>query len=192
MRTVYFATTSQEKALIARTVCATAGITVEQAVLDTDEIQGEDPKVIVKDKARRAYEQLGKPVVVSDDSWNIPALNGFPGAYMKSINHWFTAQDYLRLMEGIKDRTVIIHQYLAYTDGKTIKIFKNDLPGQIIHKARGNNHKSPSAEVTVLDSDNGKTIAEVFERGGDAIAARYEDGPDAWHQFIAWYTKNPA
>src|ERR1035437_9937513 len=81
MKIVYFATTNQEKLLIAKTVCEQASITVKQTVFDIDEIQGEDPELIVKDKARRAYEKLGKPVVVSDDSWNIPALNGFPGPY---------------------------------------------------------------------------------------------------------------
>lgn len=187
MKKVYFATTSQQKALIAQTVCSEAGIELEQITLDIDEIQGEDPELIVKDKARRAYEELGKPVVVSDDSWNIPALNGFPRAYMKSINHWFSAPDFLRLMQGVKDRSVIIHQYLAYNDGKTTKIFKNDLRGQIIHEPQGKNHQSPSTEITMLDSDNGKTIAEVFERGKDAVAARYKEGSDAWHQFIEWY-----
>src|SRR5450830_475374 len=98
MKTVYFATSNQEKMLIAQTVCESAGINVVQAPLDIHEIQGEDPKLIVKEKARSAFKQLGKPVIVSDDSWDIPALNGFPGPYMKSVNHWFESQDFLRLM----------------------------------------------------------------------------------------------
>lgn len=138
----------------------------------------------------RAYEKLGKPVVVSDDSWDIRALKGFPGAYMKSINYWFTPQDFIRLMSGVKDRKIIIHQYLAYTDGKITKVFKNDIPGKIIDEARGKNQKSPNMTVTVLDSDNGKTIAEVFEQGVEAVVERYKNRPDAWHGFVEWYTKN--
>ena len=79
MHSVYFATTNKEKLLIAQTVCSQFDIEVFQANADIDEIQGEDPGPIVKDKARRAYELLLKPIVVSDDSWAIPALNGFPG-----------------------------------------------------------------------------------------------------------------
>ena len=73
-----FATTNQEKVKIAQTVCADANITVTPITLEIDEIQGEDPEVIVQDKARRSFEAFEKPVVVCDDSWNIKALNGLP------------------------------------------------------------------------------------------------------------------
>jgi len=187
MKSIYFATQNPEKIQIAQTVCAEVGITIQPVALDIDEIQGEDPEVIVRDKAQRAYDQLGIPVVVSDDTWDIPSLKGFPGAYMKSINYWFTPEDFLRLMDGIEDRRIVLHQYLAYTDGNLTEIIKNDIPGQIINEARGKSDKSPNMTVIVLNSDNGKTIAEVFEQGTDAIAERYKNQPDAWHEFIKWY-----
>lgn len=162
-------------------------MTVKPVALDIDEIQGEDPEAIVRDKAHRAYEQLGMPVVVSDDSWSIRALKGFPGAYMKSINYWFSSEDFLRLMNGIEDRRITLHQYLAYTDGNVTEIFQNDIKGQITHKARGKSEKSPNMTVIELDSDNGKTIAEVFESGAEAVVARYKNRPDAWHGFVKWY-----
>jgi XTP/dITP diphosphohydrolase len=187
MHSVYFATTNKEKLVIAQTVCSQFNIKVFQASADIDEIQGEDPVPIVKDKAKRAYELLLKPIVVSDDSWDIPALNGFPGAYMKSINSWFKPNDFIRLMKEIEDRTIIFHQYLAYYDGDTMKVFRNDIKGKIIHKPRGKNDKSPNMTVTELDIDNGKTIAEVFEQGEKAVAERYLTHPDAWHLFAEWY-----
>lgn len=101
MKTLYFATTNQEKIQIAQTACTRANINIEAVALDIDEIQGEDPELIVLDKAQRAYNLIGAPTIVSDDTWDIRALRGFPGAYMKSINYWFEPQDFLRLMEGI-------------------------------------------------------------------------------------------
>jgi non-canonical purine NTP pyrophosphatase (RdgB/HAM1 family) len=187
MDTVYFATSNQEKMLIAQTVCSKFNINVEQASIDIDEIQGEDPVIIVQDKARRAYEGLSKPVVVSDDSWDIPALNGFPGPYMKSINKWFHSNDFLRLMKGINDRSIILHQLLAYYDGSTMKVFSNDIHGKVIDESRGKNDRSPNMTVTVLDHDNGKTIAEVFEQGEKAVFERYLNRPDAWHGFVDWF-----
>lgn len=187
MKTIYFATTNKEKLQIAQTICDEVGATVESVDLDIDEIQGEDSELIVRDKARRAYELFGKPVVVSDDSWDFKALKGFPGAYMKSMNYWFTPEDFLRLMDGIEERQVVLHQYLAYTDGTITETFKNDLAGQIIHEPRGKNEKSPNMTVIVLDADNGKTIAEVFAQGPEAVAARYKNTPDAWHVFAKWY-----
>lgn len=187
MKTIYFSTTNQEKIQIAQTVCAETGIVVQPVALDIDEIQGEDSELIVRDKARRAYEQLGMPVIVSDDTWDIRALKGFPGAYMKSVNYWFSPEDFLRLMSGIEDRRITLHQYLAYTDGAVTEIFKNDIEGQIIDEVRGTSEKSPNMAVIVLDSDGGKTIAEVQAQGAEAMAARYRSQPDAWHGFVEWY-----
>jgi len=90
-------------------------------------------------------------------------------------------------MDGVEDRRITLHQYLAYTDGSLTKVFTNNIDGQIIHEARGKNAKSPNMAVITLDSDNGKTIAEVFEQGTEAIVARYKNRPDAWHGFVEWY-----
>ncbi len=190
MDTIYFATSNKEKMIIAQTVCSKFKIKVEQMILEIDEIQSEDPVIIVQDKARRAYESLSKPVVVSDDSWDIPAINGFPGPYMKSVNQWFKPEDFIRLMRGINNRRIILHQFLAFYDGNIIKVFKNDIFGKIIDKPRGKNKRSPNMTVTALDYDNGKTIAEVFEQGEKAVIERYLTRRDAWHEFAEWYIGN--
>ena len=51
-----------------------------------------------------------------------------------------------------------------------MKVFENDIKGKIIDEPRGSNDKSPNMAVTELDQDNGKTIAEVFEQGEEAVA----------------------
>jgi len=190
MSRIYFATSNQEKMLIAKTVCSKFNIDIEQAIIDIDEIQGEDPLKIVKDKALNAYTCLTKPVVVSDDSWDIPALNGFPGPYMKSINKWFKPDDFLRLMSGVNDRSIILHQLLVYYDGKNMRVFSNDIRGKIIEHPRGQNDRSPSRTVIVLDNDNEKTIAEVFELGEKAVVKRYITRPDAWHGLAEWLNRS--
>lgn len=184
MPIIRFATSNKEKLLIAQIVCEQAGIQVRQELIDIDEIQSEDAELIVRDKVMRAYDSLGSPVVVSDDSWDIPALNGFPGAYMKSINTWFAPDDFLRLMANIEDRTIILHQYLAFTDGTKIEIFKNDIVGSIVNMAKGVNVKSPNMSVIALDADSGKTIAEVFEQGEVAVSKRYKNRRDVWHELV--------
>ena len=79
MKTILFATSNKEKIQIAETVCGEENIILKAVTIEIDEIQGEDPEMIVRDKARRAYEQLCMPVVVSDDTWDIRALKGFSG-----------------------------------------------------------------------------------------------------------------
>ncbi len=188
MNTINFASSNKEKIVIAQTICEHVGLSINPLCLEIEEIQGEDPDLIIRDKAKRAYELCGEPVVVSDDTWDIKALNGFPGAYMKSVNHWFTPADFLRLMHGIDNRAVTLHQYLAYIDNEDVAIFTNQVHGRITTEARGGDDSVASImRVTELDSDDGKTIAEAFEQDPEAIKHRYIDRDDAWTSLVAWY-----
>jgi XTP/dITP diphosphohydrolase len=189
MKTIYFVSTNKRKIQLALSVCTNANITMKSIALDIDEIQSENMEVIIKNKVYSAYNQLSSPVVVTDIAWSIRALNGFPGPYMKSINTWFKPEDFIRLMDGVEDRRVIMHQYLAYYDGKITKIFNTNISGTIIDRVRGINLKSPNTTVTVLDTDNDKTIAEVYELGINESELRYKNREDVWKKFADWYKK---
>jgi XTP/dITP diphosphohydrolase len=91
-----------------------SGIVLEQASLRTPEIQSEQVDEIARWSAVWASRKLGKPVVVMDAGFYIEALNGFPGPFIKFVNKWFSADDYLNLMMGKSDRSVSIHDCLAY------------------------------------------------------------------------------
>src|SRR5579859_1519227 len=106
MKEVIFSTGNATKYRLAAQTCEKNGIKLIQKHLYIDEIQGEEPKKIVLDKAAKAYATLKKPVVVSDDSWAFQGLKGFPGPYMSSINHWFAPEDFLRLTLPLADRSV--------------------------------------------------------------------------------------
>lgn len=188
MHYVTFVTTNDQKYAGARIVCKSASIDLKRSNFDIDEIQSKDPEKIVRDKVAKAFTACGgaQPVVVVDDSWEIPALGGFPGAFMKYINEWFTPDDFLRLMSGKDDRRVIMHQYLAYKDEHETIVFSTDIPGAILTEQRGT-HKETSATVIALDADNGRTIAEIYEDGIEKNRNRYKDRGDAWYTFSAWF-----
>ena len=179
------ATGNAEKFRIAKMAFADVGVELEQAVLDIDEIQGENADLIVRDKVAKAFSILKEPVIVTDDFWNIPALNGFPGPYMKSMNHWFEPSDFLELMSAKKDRSVIIEQNLAYTDGGEIVIFRKQIPGVFAKSARGKTGP-PIMHVVELEGDNGLTIAELFDKG---LAERQGADRDAWRDAAEWFAR---
>ena len=185
---LYFATTNPSKFAIAQHACTKAGIEISQKPLDIAEIQGEDANIIVLDKVRKAYEQTNAPVIVSDDSWEIPVLRGFPGAYMKSIDHWFTSEDFIRLMEPYTDRRITLVAMLAYKDAETEQIFKAEFTGSILPEPRGNFGK-PLQKVITMPGDNGLSVSEVYDRG-----ITYDDREVSamWDQFITWYKEQSA
>src|SRR4051812_20667131 len=152
MKEVVFATSSAIKHSVARDVLAHYDLTLLRQDLDVPEIQGEDGEVIARDKAEKAFQKLGKPVIITDDTWIIPGLNGFPGAYMKSMNEWLTPEDWLRLTDTLTDRRILLRQFAVYQDKDIQKVFIGDVAGMLLHEIRG---KTKHPHCTIISFDGG-------------------------------------
>lgn len=185
MQQLLCATTNQHKFGQGVAAFRKYAVDLQQVVIDIDEIQGEDSEYIIRDKVKRAYEAVGQPVVVTDDSWSIPGLGGFPGAYMKSINHWFTPDDFIRLTRDLADRAIYIHQFVAYKSELQTVVFSHDIPGHLLTEARGQDGP-PIMKVVSLTGENGASIAETYDQG----LKRNDPAADAWHQLASWYHRH--
>jgi XTP/dITP diphosphohydrolase len=184
MSVLLFATTNSRKITEANATLSDYDIVVEPIKLDIDEIQHRDPAEIAKAKARSAYKVINKPVVVSDTSWSIPALGGFPGGYMKDVSAWFKPSDWTSLMADKQDRTIYCHEHIAYFDGEQLQHFESTYKGVIINEARGIVSEDESIEqVAILYGD--KTMAEQKSDGGIASAGEVLEH---WRQFGEWYS----
>lgn len=182
MSTYCVITTNEQKFRTAQKVCAEFNIELEQvAGHDIDEIQGEDPERIIARKAADAYALVQKPVIVTDDSWVIPALGGFPGAYMKSVSQWFKIADWQRLLDGVQDRTVILRQLVAYQDEHEQVIFAVDIQGILLDEPRGSFPTSPLMEM--VSFNKGRTSNAENAAAGVSSSAHLKT---AWHELAAW------
>lgn len=181
---ITFCTTNQDKFRTAKDACAQFNIALEQAAVEVDEIQSEDAKKVAIDKAQKAYEKLKKPLAITDDSWSFPGLNGFPGAYMHSMNTWLSPADFLRLTLPLQDRRVVLTQHLVYTDGDLVKVFESTTQGELLKEVRGNS-KHSSLTIMTLEGDNGLSMAEVMELDHDKSAL---STAKVWKNFAVWYT----
>lgn len=186
MPPLIFVTGNAEKFEIAQAVCEPLGLRLVQRKLDIDEIQGEDSEVVIRDKVRRAYEIVQQPLVVSDDSWNIPGLNGFPGPYMKSMDHWFTPQDFLNLTRPLKDRRIILLQLLVYQDENRQHVFRQEHTATLLTEAKGSYGK-PLQKVVAMPGDEGLSIAEAYDRG---TVHADRDVAAGWRRLAAWLHEN--
>jgi non-canonical purine NTP pyrophosphatase (RdgB/HAM1 family) len=174
-----FITTNEEKIETARRHLEPLGIGFILQNIELPELQSESQEEITVNKAKKAFEILKKPLIVTDHSWSIPALNGFPGPFMKYMNKWLTSEDFLSLMRGHDDKSIIKTETLCFTDGNIVKTIECALKGQFLPEKRGNG-LSAMQVVSLLPS--GKSVAECMQEGID-MAEDYT----LWEEFGKWY-----
>lgn len=180
MTDLIFSTGNAQKFKAGFDICATYGISLTQQDLDIEEIQHEDLEQVARRKAQTAYDIIKQPVLISDDGWSIPGLNGFPGAYMHAINDWLTADDFIRLTSQLSDRRIFAHKHLVYTDGSTTQLFSKVFEGTLLTEARGDNCTSAIS----MNGDNGLSITEIHRMPQTPVdRAVYT----IWHDFAQWY-----
>ena len=143
MKPIFFITGNAHKFQIAQDALAGAGIELIQKELDTPEIQSTSIEEIASFSAKWACDLLKEPVIVSDAGYYIEALNGFPGPFIKYINEWLSADDFLKLMTGKENRKVLVKDCLAYCEpGKKPVLFCGSAKGTIANKKGGQGRTS--------------------------------------------------
>lgn len=180
---IFFVSQNSEKIREAQCIGREYGVEVVPLALDIDEIQHHEPLKITEHKARVAYAAAGRSVVVNDSFWQIPALGGFPGGYMKDVSRWFSVDDWLKLMYDYQDKTIVLTDVNGYFDGQAYKAFKLVRRGKFIETPLGASDP-PFGRVVVMDGDS-ETIAQKID-----IPNRPID-PEAytnWRDFMHWYT----
>lgn len=176
-----FVTSNQIKFDSAAALLEPFDIKLERVEHDFTEIQASGEQ-IARHKAQAAFGFYQKPLIVSDDTWEIPALRGFPGAYMHPVNDWFTAGDWLRLMHGIADRRIILRQNIVYQDGRGQQFFSFDQTGVLLTEARGD---SKYTNLTIISFTGGRTSRAEDIAAGETMVGR-EAINTGWQQLGEW------
>lgn len=85
--------------------------------LDLAEIQSMNLEEVAMAKAREAYQRIGRPLIVDDVSFEVEALNGFPGPLVK---WWENVVGYEAMVEFVNGKSPNVRAVAmaVYTDGK--------------------------------------------------------------------------
>lgn len=114
---------------------ATLNIEVEKSDLEIHEIQTIDTEALVRDKASRAFNALGRPLFVEHTGLYLDMLNGFPGGL---TDVFWTTLGKQRFAEHFSSETAFVRAvtYIGYVDGRRIHLFKGELEGRIVSPPR--------------------------------------------------------
>lgn len=137
-KTVYLVTKNWMKVLVAKEAMGEKEIEIKQLKVDTPEIQSLDVREIVSFSAKWAAEKFRKPVIKSDTSLWIGALNGFPGPFAHYIDESLGPEGILKLMKGVKNRGAKIITAVAFCKpGKKPIVKTSEMKGEIAKKLEG-------------------------------------------------------
>lgn len=171
MKEVIFVTGNSYKFAITNDFFKETDIHLIKKEMETPEIQSTSVEDIAKYSARWVADQLQVPVIVSDAGWYFISLKGFPGPFIKYMNYWFTPDDYLRIMNGVKERGVEIHTCYAYCEPNVdTRTFFSKTFGKLAYE-KGNGRSGETSINQVFIPEGKENVASELP---------YEEMVDFW------------
>lgn len=135
MSSLYFATTNKNKYLESQLILEQYDISIELYNVALIEIQSDSIEAIAISKAKSAFAEISKPVIVEDDGLFINELNSFPGQYSSYVYKTIGNNGILKLLLDSKSRSAVFRSYFTYYDGKTNpKSFRGEAYGRISYR----------------------------------------------------------
>jgi len=135
-----------------------------------DEIQTADVDALIRDKAIKAYQMIGRPLFVEHTGLYADALNGFPGGLTQVFWDTLEADRVAALFKALGNQSVLAKTHVGYIDGRTIRIFVGEVAGRFADEPRGSRDFQWDC-VFVPDGYKG-TFAEMGPSGKNKISMR--------------------
>ena len=187
MHEIHFATGNADKF---RLVSSLLSIPVRQVMLDLPERQALDAREVIEAKARDAYRQVGKPVLVQDTALHVEAWGGLPGALVAWFLQTVGNEGICRMMRDWENRAAVALFAVGFYDGTAFRCFTSEIAGRIVDRPRGkggfgwdalfapNGYNKTFAEMTDEERAAVSMRRRAFEKFRDYLAARSEEGLD--------------
>jgi non-canonical purine NTP pyrophosphatase (RdgB/HAM1 family) len=110
---------------------------IQHQKIDLPEIQSLNLEEVVTCKAKEAYKEIKKPVLVEDVSLTFSALGRLPGPLIKWFLKELDLSGLSKLLNGYKDRSAVAEVMFGLYDGKKMTLFKGARKGSIALTPKG-------------------------------------------------------
>ena len=181
METITFASTNQNKFFEVQLILSTQNVSVEFAKISLVEIQSDSLEEIAREKAKTAFAEVGRQVIVEDDGLFIDSLGGFPGPYSSFVFRTIGNDGILKLLAGSTNRSAYFLSVIAFYDGRILSISEGRVNGRITDRiTQGGWGYDP---IFVPDGTD-LTFAELKKSKNE-----YSHRKRALEKFVQWYLK---
>lgn len=110
---------------------------IQHIAIDLPEVQALAVEEVIEAKARAAYAQVGKPILVEDTGLHIVAWQGLPGALIRWFLETVGNLGLCTMLAGFPDRAATAVTCIGYFDGVNCHIFRGETAGAIALAPRG-------------------------------------------------------
>lgn len=146
------------------------GLEIKHRAISLEEIQSMNAKEVAMGKARAAYAELGRPVIVEDTGLHIKGLRGFPGALVKWVMEGMGYERMCRVVDLCKSREAYAETCVAYYDGKRMRTFTGRIHGSISNMPRGSGNFG--WDCIFIPKEFNKTFAEMSTSEKNSMSMR--------------------
>jgi non-canonical purine NTP pyrophosphatase (RdgB/HAM1 family) len=112
------------------------GLKIDHMAANTDEIQSLELREVTEAKARSAYRQIKRPVIVEDVSLQINSFGRLPGTFIKWFIDEIGLEKICSMLNG-EDRQALARCGYGYFDGRGFHYFEGSLKGHIVTEPKG-------------------------------------------------------
>jgi XTP/dITP diphosphohydrolase len=132
---LFFVSKNRHKHEEARQILAPLGIAVEADHTEIHELQTVDTEALVRDKAVRAFQQIGRPLFVEHTGLYLDMLGGFPGGLTQIF--WDSLQKVrFASLFASDEHKVTAKTTIGYVDGNRVYLFHGEIAGRIVSPPR--------------------------------------------------------
>ncbi len=143
-------------------ILESVGVSVVPVEAKVEELQTEDTSRLVKDKALKAFEKIGRPLFVEHTGLYIDYMNGLPGGLTQIFWDTLQADKFTQLFGKDGENTLVAKTVIGFVDGKRFHLFEGSVKGHVPPEPIGN--RDFQWDCVFVPEGESKTFAELGER----------------------------
>lgn len=156
---IYFLSSNKFKIQEVQSILNSINIDVLPVPSKINEIQSDNMKEIAMDKVLKAFQEIGRPILVEQTGLLIKDFGNLPGGLTQIFWDSLEADKFSEIFSKIGSSEVTAKTVLAFCDGKHILTFEGTIDGHIINPPRGNKDFQWDCVFEPIGYD--KTFAEL-------------------------------
>lgn len=143
-------------------ILESAGVSVVPVKAKVEELQTEDTSRLVKDKALKAFEKIGRPLFVEHTGLYIDYMSGLPGGLTQIFWDTLQADKFTQLFGKEGENTLVAKTVIGFVDGKRFHLFEGSIKGHVPTEPIGN--REFQWDCVFVPEGESQTFADLGER----------------------------